>query len=501
MSLQEIKNSLVSQKIQILQIDSSTTIKASDNTICNIEIGKSLTDIDPFFYSLEHVLTDNFETIKYPCVNINTNNKDYIFDIDVFKKESAIYVLLIDFTEHYTEAHPLVQEKNEAQIEKNRLSFEGKLLYAKEVFKNNFLSHLNHEVRNPLNNLLGFVDVLMDTNLDFQQKEYVNVINKTGLHIKFLMDDLLDISKIETGALELKQIPFNLIQIVVNIAKHFQTKYRDSSIELIYNLDKKVPQKLIGDPTRLNQIFYNLLENAFLNTKEGIIEINVLLIKNLDKTAEIAFEIKDTGTGIPKNKIKEVFESYSQLQLSKIKPIGQGLGLKIVKDLSIKMGGNVTVKSTENKGSIFTVVLPFKTREKNDRKKTVPKGSGLVISKKILAIEEDQTSQMLLMKQFLENDEGFILELAKNGTQAKELLNKKNYAAVILKSQLEDMNAQSLIDYINNHAKESVNKVPVIVATGNTMINERYDILESGASAFLAKPYSKKDLFKILKEL
>ncbi|MGJ8665121.1 MAG: response regulator [Patiriisocius sp.] len=131
----------------------------------------------------------------------------------------------------------------------------------------------------------------------------------------------------------------------------------------------------------------------------------------------------------------------------------------------------------------------------------MPKGSGIVLSKRILAIEDNQTSQILFMKQFIDNDEGFMLELAKNGTQAKELLSRKKYAAVIIKSQLEDMDAQTFMDFVNSHKDSNIKNTAIIVATGSTMINEKQYILESGATAFLAKPYSKKDLFKILKRL
>ncbi|MGJ8665119.1 MAG: sensor histidine kinase [Patiriisocius sp.] len=255
MSLDKIKNSFIEQKIQIIEIDNLTTVLATDNTICTFTKGALLSDINPFFYSLQSLLDTDFKGIKYPCVNLTIENKDYIFDIEVLKKETYIYVLFVDFTDHYTDSHPLVQEKNEAEIEKHKPTFERELLHAKEEFKNTFLSHLNHEVRNPLNNLLGFVDILMDTNLDFQQKEYVNVINKTGQHIKVLMDDLLDISRIETGALEIKNIPFNLIQSVVNITKHFQTKYTSSNVELTYTIEKKCASKTFWRPDQVKPNF------------------------------------------------------------------------------------------------------------------------------------------------------------------------------------------------------------------------------------------------------
>ena len=501
MSLSNIKSNFLKNKIQVLQIDTEGTILESDNSLFVVKNGTSIVDLHPFFYTITPELENLGDAISYPCVNVEIGDEEKIIDIEVKKIDNEIYITIIDFTQHYQDSHPLVQEKNEASIAKNKLAFERELLFAKEDFKNSFLAHLNHEIRNPLNSLLGFTEVLSKTNLTFQQKETVNVITKTGTHIKVLMDDLLDISNIETGLLTIKNIPFNLNNIVVNIIKHFQIKQKGSNIELNYIIGKKVPTKLFGDPTRLNQILYNLLHNAYHNTEEGAISLEVINKTPGEPTALLNFIIKDTGKGISSKNLDKLFDSYVQLEVEKIKPLGQGLGLKIVQDLAQLMGGEVSVKSELNTGSEFSVEIPFKTREKATKKKTVPKGSGLLLSKRILAVEDDQISQMLLMKQFLSDDSSCYLEIVASGAQTKELLEKKQYNAIILKRKIQDISGLELIEYIRNHPDTNISEIPIIIATGMAMIEEQEEALAAGASAFLKKPYTQKELFKLLEKL
>ncbi len=500
MSLSKLKEGFLNSKLQVLQIDKDGLIIDNDNCIFKVDKNTLLVDVHPFFYSIIPELTTLTNSITYPCVNVEISGVEKIIDIEVQKINDEIFVTLIDFTEHYKDSHPLVQEKNEASIAKNKLAFEQEVLYAKEEFKNDFLAHLNHEIRNPLNSLLGFAEVLSQSKLTFQQKETVNVINKTGTYIKVLMDDLLDISKIETGLLSLKNIPFNLNNIVVNIVKHFQIKQQKIDIDLSYLIEKTTPIKLFGDPTRLNQILYNLLSNAYRNTSKGHIKIMVSVNEGHDKNCIINFKISDSGKGISSQNIAKIFDSYSQLQIEKIKPLGDGLGLKIVQDLVHLMKGTIGVKSVVDSGTEFSIDIPFETRNLKTKRKTVPKGSGLMLSKRVLAVENDDISQMLLMKQFLSNDSGYYLEIASNGEQAKQMLEKKSYDIVMLKSKLEDCEGIDIVKFIRNHKDDRLSATPIIFASGKAMIAEQEETLNAGASAFLKKPYNQKQLFRLLEK-
>ncbi len=500
MSLNAIKAFYIDKKVQIIAVDTQGVILTSDDILFSFKPNEKIEDQHPFFYSLLPFLAAKNTKESFPCINLNINGQQKIVDITILKKDEELYVILTDFTNHYVYSQPLVQEKNESVIASNRLKFEKELLFAKEMFKNSFLAHLNHEIRNPLNALLGFTELLGETNLTFQQKETLSVLQKTGMHIKVLMDDLLDISKIETGILEIKEVPFNLQSVIASMTKHFQVKKNNPNIELSYLTDQDVPAKLFGDPTRINQILYNLLENAYRNTKKGGIALQISLNnKSKDNIASIQFKITDTGQGISEKQIATIFDSYVQLEIEKERPLGDGLGLKIVKDLTTLLGGSVTVESEVGVGSVFTVILPFKTREKISKRKSVPKGSGIIMNKRILAIEDDTLNQMLLMKQFIDNDKGYSLAIAPDTESALKLLDTKHFLAIIIKQTYASSTGIDLIEKLKSNDK--FKSIPILVVSGKSMIKEQDAILNAGASAFLKKPYSKNEIFSALQKL
>lgn len=502
MEISKFKETLYNSKIQIIEVSPKGKVIESDDTLFKILKGHSLHAIHPFFEGIAPLFETVSEKIHFPCVNLQIANKAIIADIDVVHQDDKVYVLLFDFTEHYNESQPLVQEKNEASILKNKLAFERDILIVKEDLKNKFLAHLNHEIRNPLNNLLGFMEILEKTKLSYEQKETLNVMNKTGVHLKVLLEDLLDISKIEKGVSELKSIPFSLTQILNSLLKHFQLKYDTKTISLLHEIENNVPNRLTGDGSRLNQILFNLIENAFKNTKEGAISIAVSLQKLENEVATILFTITDTGKGIHKDDLPYIFDSYRQLEFAESGPIGEGLGLKIVKELTNLLNGTIKIDSTLGEGTTYKISLPFVVRPKKKRqKKTVPKGTGIVISKRILVIENEKINQMLMMKTFLDNDYGYILDIAKDGTQALEILEKSKYNLVILKSVLPDMTGNEIITKIRTHTNKTITEIPILVVSGNAMKEEQENTLNAGASSFLSKPYTKKELFSRIDSL
>jgi signal transduction histidine kinase/CheY-like chemotaxis protein len=500
MSLKDIKASYIDHMVQIIAVDSLGLILASDDVLFPFKKNQKLEEQHPFFYTLLPLFVNDTVSESFTCVNLEIGTVSKIVDVSILNKEDKFYVILTDFTSRYIETRPIIQKKNNSISEGNKLSFEREVHFAQEKFKNNFLAHLNHDIRNPLNALLGFTDLLSETELTFQQKEILGVLQRTGSLIKVLMDDLLDVSKIEKGVLDIKKVPFNLNTLIAGGIKHFQIKKNNSNVELTYCTESDVPIKLIGDPTRTLRIFYNLIENAFRNTEKGSVVVHTSLIEMIEKdVACLQFKISDTGRGIPDDQLTAVFDSYVQLERERLKPLGTGLGLKIVKDLTAKLGGTVTVDSEVGKGSVFTVILPFKTRNNTPKNKTNPKGSGIIMSKHILAVEDDALSQMLLMKQFAGNERGFKLQIAPNTTAAIQMLKTKKYKVIIIKQTYNATTGIEFIEKLKSHPKLSA--IPVLVVSGKAMIKEQEAIINAGAAAFLKKPYSKYELITALQKL
>jgi signal transduction histidine kinase/CheY-like chemotaxis protein len=501
MSLSELKSNFVNQRIQQLEVSEEGNILDSDDAIFKIPKKSRLASLHPFLEGVQHVLPSLSNSVTFPCVNLEIGEKKKIVDIEIVRKKEKIYLLIFDFTEHYEDSHPLVQEKNESTIAKNKLSFEKHLLQAKEEFKNNFLANLNHEIRNPLNNMLGFVDLLVETKLNYDQHELIKIVRKTGKHIKQLMDDMLDISKIERGTISVRHVNFYLTSIISSLQQHFSLKYETGKVAFEVEVAEKMPKTFIGDPVRLNQILFNLLENAFRNTSDGVVKLKIHSEEIKGNKALIHFEISDTGLGIPQDELDKVFETYYQLKLDNEKPIGEGIGLKIVKDLVDLLEGSIKVISKPDKGSSFICSIPFVKRKSARERKTVRKGSGIFHSKRILVVEDEPTNQMLLMKTFLNNDKGYVMEIANNGTQALELLENRKYDLVMIKNKYPDMSGTELIREIEGHVKEEIVGLPILMATGSTMPAEKEGFNAAGASLVLPKPYSKKELFRSIEKL
>lgn len=501
MSLSELKTSFVNKRIQQLEVSEMGLVTSSDNAIFNIAPDTELSSLHPFLEATQYLLPSITQNINFPCVNLEIHSVKKIVDIEVVRQKEQLYILMFDFTEHYEASHPLVQEKNENSIAKSKLDFEKRLLVAKSEFKNSFLSNLNHEIRNPLNNMLGFMDLLAETKLNYDQYETIKIIRKTGTHIKMLMEDMLDISKIERGVIEVKQVNFYLTSIISSLQQHFSLKYNNSTVDLIVDIVGAVPKTFIGDPVRLNQILFNLLENAFRNTKEGAVTLKISSEDTTEKMALVHFEVSDTGTGIPEESLDDVFNSYYQLKLDKEKPLGEGLGLKIVKDLVELLQGNITVTNGVERGAIFLCSLPFEKRKAKREKKTIKKGSGIYQSKRILILEDKADNQMLFMKTFLNNDKGYVIEIASNSSQAYDLLENRKYDLIISKNDLADEDGVVFIKKLQQHPLQKIASIPILVASGSTMILQQQEFLDAGAAYFLAKPYTKKELFKCIEKL
>lgn len=504
MKFSKIRDDIYNSKIQVVQINEEGIIEESENTIFKLKQNTDITHLHPFLEGIQPLFNSHEESrsVQFPCVNLEINDKHIVADIHLIKDGSNIFLVFFDFTDHYKDSHPLIQEKNEASIAKNKLTFERNILIAKEEIKNNFIAHLNHEIRNPLNSLLGFMEILRNTKLDYEQKETLNIMNKTGTHLKVLLDDLLDISRIEKGETEVRNRPFSLSQILNNLQKHFQLKYNKTRIDLTIDSEKEVPIRLMGDPTRLNQIIYNLIENAYKNTSEGTINIKVSSEKIDEEKVNINFTISDTGRGIPEKDLPKIFDSYYQLEFDETIPLGEGLGLKIVKELTHLLKGKIGVESKEDVGTTYSVSLPFALREKKERKhKSVPKGTGIILSKRILIAENDEINQMLLMKTFLDNDQGYYIEIARDGQHALDFLEKRKYDLFLLKMKLPDIDGLKMISLIRSNPNPKINSIPILVVTGSTMKSEEKAILSGGASAFLAKPYTQNELFKNIDQL
>lgn len=277
--------------------------------------------------------------------------KDFLFNGFVYKNEIGKVLGAVLIARDISKQKKIENELREA----SKIAEEG------VKSKQQFLSNMSHEIRTPMNAIIGFTKVVLKTDLTAKQKEYITAIKMSGDALIVLINDILDLAKVDAGKMVFEKIPFKLAFSISSTLHLFETKIQEKNLELITKYDKKIPKVLLGDPIRLNQIILNLVSNAVKFTNKGKITVSVSLLSEDDKNVTIEFAVTDTGIGIEATKIDTIFENFQQAyNLTSSLYGGTGLGLAIVKQLVEAQGGSIHVKSKINQGATFSFVLKFK---------------------------------------------------------------------------------------------------------------------------------------------
>ncbi|MEA5426976.1 PAS domain S-box protein [Arcicella lustrica] len=380
-----------------------------------------------------------------------------------------------------------------------RIKMERELISAKVLAERNahakdvFLANMSHEIRTPMNAITGFANLLKETKLDSEQKEFVSNINTAAENLLGIINDILDLSKIESGHLVIESVPFNLYEVIKNIKSVLTYKALGKNLELDYQISASIPHTILGDPTRLTQILLNLTNNAIKFTEAGSVKIVLDLQSENEDEYNILFKIIDTGVGIPQDKLMVIFDRFAQANSDTTRKFGgTGLGLSISKLLIELQQGNIFVESEEHVGSTFYFNLSFK------------KVKGEIIQKqetyllpidphkkvRILLAEDNPLNQKLAMK-VLERF-GFFPELAENGRIAVLKVQEKQYDVILMDLQMPEMDGYQATQFIR---KKLENNTPIIALTAHSLIGEKEKCMAVGMNDYITKPFSPKDLF------
>jgi two-component system sensor histidine kinase/response regulator len=362
--------------------------------------------------------------------------------------------------------------------------------------KNIFLAVMSHELRTPLNAVIGFCRLLDKTTLDEKQQDYLKTIKESGEVLLELINDILDISKIEAGELILENTTFDLQSLIKSILKITQLKLKGKQVKLLNSIQQNMPRFFSGDPTRIRQILFNLLNNAIKFTEKGQIEFHVKYHK-----PEIIFSIKDTGIGIPKEKQEAIFNAFTQADTSTTRQYGgSGLGLSISKALVEKMGGIIQLKTGQDKGSLFTVTLPLKESEPSDGEKIEKLEQ--IKGKNVLIIDKDIESLERITAYCNEARLNILLKALSCSEVRLWLSRQKNRGKVppdaVITSSLSPDDTESCV-FIKEIKEISWFEGSKYIAIAERVIPQMAERFKAaGFNAFLFKPVFKKDLFDVL---
>jgi PAS domain S-box-containing protein len=428
---------------------------------------------------------------------------DVFFNGSVYKDSkgnvSGIVIVARDVTEQKRIATELLNAKMPAELatgvaEEAKGKAERATRIAEDAVKakQQFLSNMSHEIRTPMNAIIGFTKVVLRTDLSERQKEYLQAIKMSGDALIVLINDILDLAKVDAGKMTFEKAPFKMQESISAMLHLFETKIQEKNLVLVRQYDNRIPAVLLGDAVRLHQVILNLVSNAVKFTTEGEISVAVKMLEENDQRVLLEFSVKDTGIGIPENKIANIFENFQQASSNTTRLYGgTGLGLAIVKQLVEPQGGAVKVQSVQGRGSVFSFTLSFEKTNKE-----VDEEAGMVeIDKKVknvqILVVEDISLNKLLLKTLLD-DFGFEYDIVSDGKQATEKLQYKHYDLILMDLQMPVMNGFEATAYIREIMKL---KTPIMALTADVTTVDLEKCKSVGMNDYVSKPIDEKILY------
>jgi signal transduction histidine kinase len=423
---------------------------------------------------------------KYAVRGLNTGAVDYLY------KPLNPYVTSakVDSFIQFVRTQRDVVKKN-----KELESYQKELIKARDLaeqgkkIKENFLANMSHEIRTPINGIIGITNLLENTELTEEQREMVELLEISSNSLLGVINDILDISKIEAGKFKINRAPTDLVMICHAVVNLLRIRAKEKNLELITQLDENLPKSIQADSLRLNQILMNLIGNAIKFTSEGSVTLKVEITEKKDNLVKIKFSVTDTGIGIPQDKIGKIFETFEQADdNTTLNYGGTGLGLSIVRNLAQLKGGELTVSSEENKGSTFCFINWYEALETlPENSKRVPEKLAVFENVKILVAEDNPINKFLIVKVL--KGWNIFADVVENGKEALDKLAENDYDLILMDTFMPVMNGLEATRLIREGYVEGKKDIPVITFSAAVMENDKKAAIDAGADDVLSKPF------------
>jgi signal transduction histidine kinase/CheY-like chemotaxis protein len=402
----------------------------------------------------------------------------------------VLYLNMSDISPQKSYEQDLIKSKEEA--DKARKS------------KEDFLASMSHELRTPVNGIIGLTSMLRKTELDEQQGKFLDLLEVSSQSLLGVINDVLDISKIEAGKFNIIHKPSQVRQTIHSVFDLLKYKADEQGIELILEIDDELPETLLLDSLRLNQILLNLLSNAIKFTERGFVKLQVDVLQRINDNVRIAFNVVDSGIGIAADRLDKIFDSFEQAEPDTISKYGgTGLGLTIVKRLVELKGGELTVNSDLGKGSTFSFTNWYKIAEKVIQPKPASEQEQGRLEPfaniSVLIAEDNLVNQFMLSKML--KDWNVNVDIVENGQKVIDRLSENRYDIILMDTHMPELNGYQTAKHIRINFEEPKRSVPIISLSAATFDHEQQQALSAGMNDVLSKPFQPHQLHEKMKKL